>query len=207
MDKICKHCKEIFDTENKPKGWMANHSRWCKENPKRKDYEDSLILARKSLNDNFEILIARNEKIKNAWKEGRYQNADLGSGFRGKTHTEESKEKISKKALESKHRRLRKNSINYRGILLDSNWELELAKRLDSIGIEWTRPEPLKWTDKNGISRNYFPDFYLPEYNLFLDPKNPEAMRRQSSKISILNEIYSNIIWIKTLDECKNFKI
>ena len=38
----CKHCNVEFDISDKPSGWMANHSRWCNENPKRQDYVDKL---------------------------------------------------------------------------------------------------------------------------------------------------------------------
>lgn len=34
----CKHCKVEFDISEKPKCWMASHSRWCSENPKREEY-------------------------------------------------------------------------------------------------------------------------------------------------------------------------
>jgi hypothetical protein len=36
--KTCKHCKESFDILDKPKGWMANHVRWCHKNPPREAY-------------------------------------------------------------------------------------------------------------------------------------------------------------------------
>lgn len=32
----CKHCNISFDLSDKPKGWMANHVRWCEHNPSRK---------------------------------------------------------------------------------------------------------------------------------------------------------------------------
>jgi hypothetical protein len=155
---------------------MANHSRWCKENPKRKDYVFQLKSARDSLNLNDSLLKKRNEKIKIAWKSGKYKDSNFGKAFTGKNHTEESKKKMKEKALLSNHRRLKKRTIEYKGILLDSSWEYELAKRLDSINIKWDRPKPLKWKDEEGFIHNYFPDFYLLDYNLYLDPKNPEAI-------------------------------
>lgn len=35
----CKHCNQSFDISDKPKGFMANHSRWCDKNPKRNSYK------------------------------------------------------------------------------------------------------------------------------------------------------------------------
>jgi len=53
--------------------------------------------------------------------------------FKGKTHSDSTKLKQKQKALDSNHRRLKRNLINYVSktgqiILLDSKWELELAK-------------------------------------------------------------------------------
>lgn len=206
MESICKHCKQTFEISTKSKGWMANHSRWCTFNPKRKEYDDFLKQRREIFVTSKEILDKRSQAVKDAWKRGSYDGIDHGKGFRGKEHSEESKSKISKGALNSNHRRLRKNPIGYKGVMLDSTWELELAKRLDHLKIKWVRPEPLKWIDDNGFKHNYFPDFYLPEYNVYLDPKNPHAFNIQIDKINILNQIY-NIKWILTLEECINFKI
>ena len=94
----------------------------------------------------------------------------------------------------------------YKGILMDSTWEVELAKRLDELNIEWLRPDPIKWVDDNNVTHNYFPDFYLPKHKLYLDPKNPHAYNVQKKKIKVLNSTY-NIKWITSLEECQNFTI
>ncbi len=207
MEKQCKHCNQSFDIFDKPKGWMANHSRWCMQNPKRKEYDERLSKVRESWKNDNNLIDIRNQSIKNAWRAGKYAEIDFGNGFRGKHHSDETRKILQEKALASNHRRLKRSTIQYNDTLLDSSWELELAKRLDHLGIKWNRPNPIKWTDKNGLVRNYFPDFYLPDYDLYLDPKNPEAMRVQSEKIKILNNTYSNIIWISTLEECKTFNV
>ena len=77
----------------------------------------------------------------------------------------------------------------YKGITLDSSWELELAKRLDDLNIKWNRPDPLKWKDSNGLEHNYFPDFYLVDHNLYLDPKNPGAY-----KVDLFRIFFKNIV-------------
>jgi hypothetical protein len=56
----------------------------------------------------------------------------------------ESIELIRKKALASKHRRLKKGTVEYKGVILDSSWELALAKRLDEINVQWIRPTPIQ---------------------------------------------------------------
>ena len=51
-------------------------------------------------------------------------------------------------------------------VLLDSSWEVRIAKLLDELNIEWHRPDPIDWVDEKLVERMYFPDFYLPLYNL-----------------------------------------
>jgi hypothetical protein len=88
----------------------------------------------------------------------------------------------------------------YKSIVLESSWELEIAKLLDSKGINWIRPKPIKWYD-NDKERLYYPDFYLDDYNLFLDPKNPYCMKLDSKKMNIIrkqiNIVYGDIDLIK----------
>jgi len=72
--------------------------------------------------------------------------------------------------------------------------------------VKWIRPKPLQWLDATGLTHNYFPDFYLPDYNLYLDPKNPHAYNVQKEKIDILNKTYNNIIWLTSLEQIKSYK-
>ena len=97
--------------------------------------------------------------------------------------------------------------IEYNGVWLDSTWEFELAKRLDELKVKWVRPNPIPWVDEKGVTHNYFPDFYLPDFNLFLDPKNPHAVNVQKKKLACILTQYSNIVIIKSLEECSNYKI
>ncbi len=196
----CKHCnKEFKDFTLNQK---ANHSRWCDKNPKSSIYKSALEKARGAKT----IEGRRNaaDKLKKLHAAGVYAHVNK-KNFLGKTHTSETISVLREKALSSNHRRLKKNMIEYNGIMLDSSWELALAKRLDFLGITWVRPEPIKWIDEENIAHNYFPDFYLPDYDLYLDPKNPAAMTAQSKKVSILKEQVKNLVFLQTLDECNSF--
>lgn len=206
----CNHCGANWNALNiLTASEKANHSRWCKENPKydqyisdlRKKDLTSLMNAGKKKTGNLNQYVAaklRGEVYESSLK-GR-------KNLNWKPHTDETKEILRQKALASNHRRLRKGMITYKGIWLDSSWEYELAKRLDELEIKWERPDPLVWIDKKGDRHNYFPDFYLFDYDLFLDPKNPAAYENQKEKIEILKKTYLNIRFITSLNECVNFK-
>jgi hypothetical protein len=57
--------------------------------------------------------------------------------------------------------------VEYNGQLFDSSWEVKIAKELDANCIKWVRPKKFKLS----TNQHYTPDFYLPAYGLYLDPK------------------------------------
>ena len=71
-------------------------------------------------------------------------------------------------------------------VSLDSSWELRLAKWLDENNIEWTRPKYIPWIDKSGKNRKYFPDFYIPKLNVYLDPKNAHQIETTKDKLDYI---------------------
>lgn len=52
-------------------------------------------------------------------------------------------------------------------VLFDSSWELLLAKSLDAANVEWNQGPTFVLS--NG--KRYTPDFFLVDYNCFIDPK------------------------------------
>jgi hypothetical protein len=127
-------------------------------------------------------------------------------------HSQITKDLLREKALASPHRRLVRSIREYTKldgtvVMLDSSWEEALAKRLDEIFVEWIRPEnPIRYVGKDKKEHNYFPDFYLPKYNVYLDPKNPMAIKAQKDKIEILEKKMNNLIIIKSLLECQTYE-
>jgi hypothetical protein len=209
--KQCKWCKSFFETSDKPHTFMASHSRWCDKNPIKQKYLDDL-----KERDNVKLMNQSRKKsgITNQFTKAKLDGDVISHSIKGKKHpnpfkghTTESKQKLREKALKSNHRRLRKGMVEYKGVMLDSSWELALAMRLDKLQIKWIRPEPLKWVDVDGNEHNYFPDFYLEKYDLYLDPKNPAAYQNQKEKINILKKTYSNLKFILTLKECETFEV
>jgi len=59
----------------------------------------------------------------------------------------------------------------YRGVVFDSTWEAAFAQRCDALSVKWVRPDlgfPYYW---KGRPHKYYPDFYLPDYNLYVETK------------------------------------
>lgn len=94
------------------------------------------------------------------------------------------------------------NPFENKEVLLESSWEVEIANFLIQNNIKWIRPKFIKWIDSLGKTRRYFPDFYLPDYDLYLDPKNPYCMKRDKEKIEIISSKVSLIVGdINTIKE------
>jgi hypothetical protein len=91
----------------------------------------------------------------------------------------------------------RKTHISYfnkhedKTVDLQSTWELEIAKWLDSNNIVWIRPsQRIKWQCADSkTNKTYLPDFYLVDYCQYIDVKNPIKMAEDSAKLKQLQSI------------------
>lgn len=111
----------------------------------------------------------------------------------------ETKEKLSKiRADALRDKAFYSKRSNYNGITLDSSYELLLAKDLDKNNVKWIRPKSLVYFD--GVqNRRYIPDFYLPDYDVYLDPKNDFLIKKDRRKIKLTEEC--NDVSILILDK------
>lgn len=69
-------------------------------------------------------------------------------------------------------------------VRLESSYEIAFSTILNNMNIQWLRPEPFNWLDVNNKLHRYYPDFYLPEYNIYFDPKNKYLIERDQDKIN-----------------------
>lgn len=59
----------------------------------------------------------------------------------------------------------------YKGIKFHGQWEVKFAMNLDDKKVEWRRPsEKFQYTFE-GKTRNYTPDFWIPEMNAYIEIK------------------------------------
>jgi hypothetical protein len=175
---ICNHCNKECKNDNS----LRNHERTCPYNPNRK-YKNGMT-------------------GKTAWNKGLTANSDdrvkkqallqkgKQKGFKkGSTHSKETKEKISDiMSTKMKNRYTSSKRYYYKGYLLESSWELELAIDLDKNNIKWVRPDSLVYYDDTHQKRRYYPDFYLTDYDVYLDPKNNYVRQRDKQKIKWVTE-------------------
>lgn len=189
----------------------ANHIRWCSSNPKTANKNTKPKSAwnsglTKHTDDRLDKL---SRIIKQLHENGVYDSVDRSPKTK-RIHSVITRAKMSESARNSKHVRKCKRTHEFtdkkgRCFHFDSSWEDALAIRLDFLDINWVRPEPISYI-QNGRTRHYFPDFYLPDYDLYLDPKNSWVEKQQKEKLDIVSNLI-NLKIIRTLEDCNEFTI
>lgn len=180
---ICKFCGKQCKNANS----LRNHERLCKENPDRQ--ESSWIKFNHERGAwNKGLTKENDERVRKYGKtfSKRYNGTEEGKRIFGHTISEEHKQKMRKIAVERQWGGWRTSkTIKYNGVNLDSTYELKVAKELDENQIKWERPSYFLWEDSKGVKHRYYPDFYLPEYNIYLDPKNNYLINNKSKRFGI----------------------
>ena len=87
-------------------------------------------------------------------------------------------------------------------VTLQSTYELRCAEILDFLNINWLRPKSLLYDN-----RKYYADFYLPDYDIYLDPKNSYKAVLDDSKIKAVIEQNNVRLFILLEHELTNERI
>jgi|SRR5579871_2917807 len=77
--------------------------------------------------------------------------------------------------------------------------EAEIARLLDFYHVAWQyepRSFPLEWDEQGRPTQSFTPDFYLPDYDLFLEVTTikPGLTHRKNRKIRKLRELYPDVM-------------
>jgi hypothetical protein len=83
-------------------------------------------------------------------------------------------------------------------VLFAHDSEAEIARLLDFYGILWEyepRSFPLEWDAEGRPTQSFTPDFYLPDYDLYLEVTTvrPSLINRKNRKLRKLRENYPEI--------------
>lgn len=172
----CKFCGKTCKNNNS----LRNHERLCKLNPNRQQttYEKYGYVEGFTVNHvgawNKGLTKETCDTLRVVGTKNRQHALNNPEKYHF-THTAETRKHLSDIALEGNfetHFGKRSQHIEYKGVNLQSSFELRVAVELDSNDVEWVRPTRLPYTAPNGSQHHYSADFYLPEYNIYLDPKN-----------------------------------
>lgn len=182
----CEFCNRIFNRISD----KHQHERWCINNPNReirKGNSSSLKWIESMKHRKNSNQFIKNKELGTPLLKGNNPNKN-GNGF--KHHSEESKNKIRearKRILREKpsNNNLRRKSYEFNGDILDSRYEVIVAKELFKNEIKYeVKPHYLEYI-LNEENHLYFPDFYLHEYDVYLDPKNDYLIKEGQSRLGI----------------------
>jgi bifunctional protein TilS/HprT len=84
-------------------------------------------------------------------------------------------------------------------VLFAHQSEAEIARLLDFYGVHWEyepRSFPLEWDAEGRPTSAFSPDFYLPDYDLYLEITTirPSLINRKNRKIRRLRELYPDVM-------------
>lgn len=94
-------------------------------------------------------------------------------------------------------------------VSMDSTWEVACANRLDELGIRWIRNPSLKlkYTTRGRRTRNYIPDFYLPDHDVYIEVKGYWTDAARHKMKDIIKRNPGKVIILESLDEIGKFII
>lgn len=186
----CKICGKNFESERSLSGHMSSHNRGESYREKRKT-ERSENRRRRSIEKikicifcekSFESGFALGGHMVKCKKNPNYEKIqnNISKSLTGKIQTKERRDlhKISmRKAVENHPESYLNSNVNgrikkvyYKGIILDSSWELFFVEWCDINEIKWERNKKgFKYFWKG--ERIYYPDFYLSELDLYVEIK------------------------------------
>lgn len=186
----CIKCKKIFSIYGIAIHYMRTHEKisFTRLGSFDCEYCGKNFTSKQGLNGHRQRSHIRIIDQKKFWKIGLTNKLEMAA--RGEIsisypHSEETKQRLSILACErlSKNSKYTKNVEYSPGVILESSFEVRTAEILDKLGVEWIKVRKgYVWND-NGKTRRYIPDFYLPAYDVFLDPKNDYLIKKDKTKI------------------------
>lgn len=180
MELICEFCRKICLNNNS----LSQHRIRCNENPNkiRTKHSDE---TKKKLSQVMKVVNTNSKRI---WKPETIEKMKIVSKEKNIEYwTEEKRQKHSelmKKVVENNPESYSSNNVSgraklyeYNGVKLKGTWEVKIAILLDKYNIKWTnniKPIPYFWKKKWHL---YFPDFYLTDYDKYIEVKGYERKR------------------------------
>lgn len=228
----CIFCKRIINN----KGSLTAHQKVCKLNPNKIKFNRSPKAGRQKGcvawnkgRTNIEIFgIEKAKELKIKYSEA-IKKAFAVKGSSWDNMTDNQKEKFRENHRVAINKRYENGWLpkagrckkipfksKYTGdVTVDGSWEFELAKYLEANNISWKRNKTrFSYTNEKNVASYYTPDFYLPDYNIFIEVKGYETEKDRCKwrdftktlyifKLGEIKKIQENICFNDILKESK----
>lgn len=177
---ICVYC----DKECKNANSHRNHERRCISNVDRIEYVNGMSGKpswNKGLTKETNEIVARGAKtLSDRYKSGELTPTGVGSATW--LYSEEAKAARKKsggyREGAGRSKKFYVNDSFGNEVCLQSSYELECSIILNDLNVKWIRPKALNYNGKR-----YFADFYLMDFDIYLDPKNNYKAKLDEDKI------------------------
>lgn len=184
---ICQYCNK--ESKIQSNNSLKNHESRCPENKKRV-YKNGMTGKKSWNNGHTKHTCEITLKSSIALKE--YYTTNPPTGCANWTSEQRSKEAKKQgfggyRENSGRSKKYYVDDSNGKNTCLQSSYELRCATILDELNIHWIRPKHLKYTI-DGTVKKYFPDFYLKDYDVYLDPKNDFLITKDTRKIQLVCE-------------------
>lgn len=173
---ICE-CDKIFKSHQSLNAHFSHCLIHRKNKSLTRDYsswKNKCLSWNKGLTKNTDDRVARIGKTYS----DKIKSGEILPSFKGRTHSLETKQKMSNSANEKNNGLIKCKYFEVfckyenQKVKVQGSWEKRLTEVLDTLNILWKkdRSNSIKYFF-NGITRNYYPDFYLPERNEYIEVK------------------------------------
>ena len=201
----CKYCGKECKNNNS----LTQHEIRCKLNPNRIDLSYIKTGHSKGHKGGNQYTKAKQEgKILTISEETKNKISLALKGKKQSIELRQKRSEVMKQVIKNHPESYSSTNVNgrvkhyiYNNVILDGKWELEVAKYLDNKNIKWERPKQgFEYIWNNSI-HIYFPDFYLPELNYYIEVKGYQRERDLYKWNSVENLI---IIKQKEIEQIRN---
>lgn len=145
----------------------------------------------------------------------RYANEEIKSYWKGKHHSIETRDKLSKlrtqyldecKAGFQDVGWYRIKNINNEEYIVRGTWERDFGNFLTENNILWIKKITIEYKQEDGSIHRYVPDFFIPSINLYVEVKGyfSEFDKKKMKLIIEQNNINVRYIFQEDIDKIKN---
>lgn len=193
----CPHCSKNYSKKGISTHIWRSHGNGIIHDPNIGYKRDRVIWNKHKTAETNESIKNQKETLK-----FKYESGQLTPSWLGKSHTNESKQKISRAlSLNNKGGRSKWYDVkNAKGeiVRVQGTWELRFAHILNIIDVDWIKPSlnhtehSFKWIDDIGITHTYTPDFWSPKLKKYFEIKG-YWWGDDKRKMQLVLEQYNNI--------------
>lgn len=92
---------------------------------------------------------------------------------------------------------------------MDSSWEIMMATRFDKLKVNWKRDNSIffLWVDENSMQHKYYPDFYLPKFDKYVEVKGFWTVKIRDKMDRVVKQNSFNLEILESVKAIKEWNL